>query len=146
MEKSIRRWSDNDYKTMLEWYKEWDEWTPPKIESIPKSSTFVLCVNQSPVAVSSYYETNSNLAMLGATIKSRKYKKMVNREDIKNLLETIKEDAKQKGYDVLFYATDEESKHMVKNFEECGGIITDKGNAYIASMPLNNNCIKWLEE
>lgn len=132
---------------MLEWYKDWDNWTPPTREMLPLSSSFVITLNEVPVAITSYYETNSSLAMLGATIKSRKHKDMVTKEDIVDLMRVVKEDAIKKGFNVLFYATDEESKHMVKNFEEAGGIITDKGDAWIASMPLEKDLnIDWLKE
>ena len=142
--KSIRKYQSSDYKVILEWYKERDNWSPPEEDMLPLSSTFIFTVDDLPVAVSSYYETNSSLAVLGVTIKKRNGG--ADKEDIVNLIRAIKEDATSKGYKILFYATDDESSHMVKNFEEAGGTITDANNAWISSMALGNTNIDWLKE
>jgi len=142
--KSIRKYKSSDYKVLLEWYKERDNWHPPEEDMLPESSTFVLTLNDVPVAISSYYETNSTLAMLGATIKKKNGG--ADKEDIVNLIRAIKEDATGKGYKILFYATDDESSHMVRNFEKAGGTITDENNAWIASMSLGGTNIDWLKE
>jgi len=133
----IQKYMPNNYTTLKKWFKDWDNWTPCSESSIPQESSFMYYENEIPKAFMCYYKTNSDIAVMGFTIKDREFKDSDRALDY--LFNTIKEDAKSAGFNIIYYSTDNVSKHFVDKFVQHGGVVTDNADAYIACMKLSDN-------
>lgn len=130
----IQKYMPCNYTVLKKWFKDWDNWTPCNESSIPEESSFMFYENDIPKVFMCYYKTNSDIAVMGFTIKDKSFSDSDVAIDL--LFNTIKDDARSNGFNVIYYSTDNVSKHFVDKFVEHGGVITDHADAYISCMPL----------
>jgi len=122
----IRKLLDEDYETLCEWWRWW-RWTPVLKNSLPDSGKGGVMVQHEGVDVCAgfLYTTNSDLAYIEWTISNPNFRdKIVRKEAIKKLIETLTNQAKELGCKFVFTYLINES--LKEKFEDCGFIHSNK--------------------
>jgi hypothetical protein len=98
---TIRPLKSEDYKTLCEFWQQWG-WTPPPQDFLPEIGMIVYD-EETPIAASYLYITNSKVCWLEWVISNKNYKNRENRKNAINLLiETLINMAKNGGYKYIY--------------------------------------------
>ena len=91
MKFNIRKLTENDWDTLVAWWKAWPTWTNPPKDFLPDNGTGGLMVekNNLPIVAGFLYFTNSAAVLLEWIISNPEYKE----KDKKKAIETLVESA-----------------------------------------------------
>jgi hypothetical protein len=132
----IRQLNIVDYKKMRSWFAH-HNWAVTPYDQLPRDTSYVILdENDELLGMSSFYKTNSSLALLGFTISAPPYYAERINSAMDELYKYVLEKAREAGHTCLYYATDKNSLKMVKNMEKFGGKVTSNGDGYVMVIPL----------
>ena len=125
----IRKYQSIDYPLLKQWFKEWD-WAVLHEKSIPKTHSYFIESKGKPVAFSCFYSTDSDIAVMGPTLRDPKQSGKVGTEAVDKLIDFIFKTAEEE-FNFLWYATDRGAKRIIDRFIDRGALLTDDGDGYI---------------
>lgn len=128
---------EQDYEILKKWFCDHNWAIPPK-DQIP-STSFLIYNGPQPIGFSSFYKTNSSIAVMGNTITDKKIPKDLRHKALKIIYDHVIDVMKEMGFKTLYYSTDRESLPVVYSLRSRGGIISNKGDGYILVMPLTKD-------
>lgn len=130
-----------DYELIKIWFSEW-EWSAPELDQIP-SESYIVSVNEIPVAFSCFGKTDTSIAIMGFTI-ARKDKISGKSEALDSLINHIFKRVGECGFKYLHYYTD--SAIMVDRMEKLGMQVTDRASAYILLKNISGSNHRFYDE
>tara|TARA_X000001036_G_scaffold429113_1_gene459863 strand:- start:1935 stop:2345 length:411 start_codon:yes stop_codon:yes gene_type:complete len=91
MKFNIRKLTENDWNTLISWWKAWPKWNAPAKDFLPDNGTSGLMVekNNIPIVAGFLYFTNSSAVLLEWIISNPEYKE----KDRKKAIETLVQSA-----------------------------------------------------
>jgi len=131
MELNVRRLTENDWETLVKWWKQWDFEFVPSKEFLPDNGTGGLIVEKEnkPIASVFMYTTNSGVCALGWPLSDRNYKQEDRLQAIK-LLNIACENVwkKHNGKFLFFWGN---NKKYISNLQEIGFIEGDTNYSHL---------------
>jgi hypothetical protein len=134
----VKQFKETDYNILKKWFRG-HNWAIMPRDQIPVETSFLVYTGGVPVAFSSYYKSNSSLALMGSTISDPGSNRSIKTKALSVLYDHVLQHSKSEGFNCLYYATDRHSLPVVRAFKCRGGKITSKGDGYIMIVPLNEN-------
>jgi len=131
MELTVRRLTENDWDTLVKWWKQWDFEFVPSKEFLPDNGTGGLIVEKEnkPIASVFMYTTNSGVCALGWPLSDRNYKQE-DRSQAITLLNTACESVwkKHDGKFLFFWGN---NRKYISNLQEIGFIEGDTNYSHL---------------
>jgi hypothetical protein len=131
MELNVRRLTENDWDTLVKWWKQWDFEFIPSKEFLPDNGTGGLIVEKEnkPIASVFMYTTNSGVCALGWPLSDRNYKHEDRSQAIK-LLNIACENVwkKHNGKFLFFWGN---NRKYISNLKEIGFIEGDTNYSHL---------------
>lgn len=131
MELKVRRLTDNDWDTLLSWWKQWEFEFIPSKEFLPDNGTGGLIVEKENIPIASVfmYTTNSGVCALGWPLSDKNYKQE-DRKQAMILLNTACENVwKAHGGKFLFFWGN--NKKYNNSLEEIGFVEGDTNYSHL---------------
>lgn len=122
---NIRKLTENDYKTLVKWWKAW-KWPPIEKDFLPDNGTGGFVVEKEGVMIVAgfVYITNSKAVLLEWIISNPKYREDDRDMAITCLINTIEKIVKGWGYNYIF--TIGRTQPLIKKHKELGWHVDDK--------------------
>jgi hypothetical protein len=121
MHLTFRPLEEDDYFTLVKWWKSWGWDVVPSRELLPDSGTsgvMVMC-DDTPVCAGFIYGTNSRMAWISWVVSDPEYRKKPNRKSaIEFLVNTLKDIVRSMGYIACYMNSN--SKNLNEISEKCG--------------------------
>lgn len=104
MELNIRKLTENDWGTLIQWWDAWPEWDAPPKDFLPENGTGGLMVESEgePIVAGFMYITNSKGVLLEWIISNPKYREEDRNDAINLLLIGVENLCKDLGYKYIF--------------------------------------------
>ena len=104
MKLTARRITEEDYSTIVEWWKSWPEWEPLSQEMLPENGTGGIIIEKEgePIVAGFLYGTNSKIAWMEWIISNPKYRIKKDREQaILLLIDSLEQWAYDGGFKLI---------------------------------------------
>jgi hypothetical protein len=118
----IRLLIDNDYDTLLGWWK-WFRFAPPPKNALPNNGTCGIMVSKSGINVCAgfLYLTNSSMCWMEYIVSNPEVKSKSTREEcISLLINSLSDFANEQGYSIIY--TSVKNQNLIKKYLNCGFI------------------------
>ena len=104
MKFNIRKLTENDWDTLVSWWKAWPGWDAPVKEFLPDNGTSGLIVdkNNIPIVAGFLYFTNSTAVLLEWIISNPEYKNKDRTKAIETLIESAEIFCKKNNKKYMF--------------------------------------------
>lgn len=131
MELTVRRLTENDWETLVSWWKQWDFNFVPAKEFLPDNGTGGLIVEKENIPIASIfiYTTNSGVCALGWTLSDKNYKQKDRKEAMVLLNMACENVCKKHGGKFLFYWGN--NKKYNNTLEKLGFVEGDKDYSHL---------------
>jgi hypothetical protein len=118
----IRLLTDEDFPTLIEWWKFW-RFPAPKKEYLPDEGRGGIMVYKDGVNICAGYLffTNSKMAWMEFIVSNPEYKEKDRKESVCFLINELNYIAKSKGFKIIF--TSVKNENLINRLKECGYII-----------------------
>ncbi len=126
MKFNIRKLTENDWNTLISWWKAWPKWNAPAKDFLPDNGTGGIMVekNNKPIVAGFIYETNSASVLLEWIVSDPEYRDNDRGEAVELLITEAEKSTKALGYNYMF--TIGRNKRLIDTHKKLGWFVDDK--------------------
>ncbi len=127
MELNIRKLTEDDWGTLIQWWDAWPEWDAPPKDFLPDNGKggYIVFDGEIPVCAGYIYFTNSKVGWCDWIVSNFNYKDKVKRKEALKFLVSILTEALTQGGCKFSYAL-LKSKSLVSIYKDLGYVNGDK--------------------
>jgi len=122
----VRHLNEDDWDTLLLWWKKWPGWDSPEKGFLPDNGTGGLMIekNGRPIVAGFLYQTNSNAVLFEWVVSDPKYRDDDRQDAIELLIKEAEKTCKSWGYQHMF--TIGRTKKLIETHRKLGWFVDDR--------------------